>query len=392
MLYADHDYLDSAGERCDPFFKPDWSPDLMLSMDYIGDFLVVRRALAIEAGGIRSDLDGSETYDLALRVSERSQQIAHLPRVLYHARRAAPHTGAQRVLTDTLERRGIAAEVSATRPGLFRVRYRREGRQRVSIVIPTRDKWQVLKTAVDSIEQRSSHKDYELLIVDNGSAEEGSLRYLDELRSRHRVIREDGPFNWSGLNNVAAAQAGGDFLLFLNNDVEVITPDWLEAMLEHAQRPSVGAVGARLLYPNGTIQHAGVLMGVGGTANHAFRTFPGDSPGYFGFASVVRNYSAVTGACMMTRKALFDEVGGFDEELPVAFNDIDFCLRLLKHGLLVVYTPHAALYHFESASRGSLHPMKAETFMAERWGDAVKIDRYYNPNLTLHYEDFRLRF
>ncbi len=397
LIYSDQDRLDDEGRLAEPFFKPDWSPDLLMSMNYFGQLFAARRALVLQAGGFPAGYEGAETYHLALRLAELTPHIDHVPGVLYHARvseqAGSGHAeeSARRALADALARRKLPAEVSVVAPGRYRVRYLLERSHRVSIIIPTRDKWEVLRTAVDSIEQRSSYRNFELLIVDNGSTDEASLRYLDGLRGRHRVLRDDSPFNWSALNNLAARQATGDIFLFLNNDVEVIAPDWLEALLEHAQRPAVGGVGARLLYPNGTIQHVGVLLGVGGTANHAFRLQPGDTPGYFGFAQVVRNYSAVTGACLMVRRDVFEALEGFDERLPVAFNDVDFCLRLRERGLLVVYTPHAALYHYESATRGALHPMEAETFMAERWGAALRNDPYYNPNLTTLREDFQLR-
>jgi GT2 family glycosyltransferase len=397
VIYPDEDELDDRGHRGNPFFKPDWSPDLLLSMNYIGGAFAARRTLVEAVGGFRHGLPGAEAYDLLLRLSERGPRILHLPRVLYHActsrgaRAMVGGVAAQRALTDALARRGREGTVVPSFPGAYRVRYRISGEPRVSIIIPTRDKISVLRTCIDSIVARSTWRSYELLIVDNGSSEPESLRYLDELRAHHRVIRDDRAFNWSALNNRAAEQASGDYLLFLNNDVEIITPDWLEAMLEHAQHPEVGAVGVQLLYPNDTIQHAGVVLGIGGPANHAFRHVARGSRGYCDLLAVVRNYSAVTGACMMTRRELFREVGGFDEQLPIVYNDVDFCLRLGRRGLFVVYTPFAELYHYESTTRGTLHPPADEAIARDRWAALIKNDPFYSPHLTLAREDFQLR-
>lgn len=398
IVYSDEDVVDGKGRRADPFFKPDWSPDLLMSMNYVGHLVALRRALVADVGGVRRDLGEAAVWDLVLRAAERTDRIAHLPRVLYHARSdgatgaTSVGPGARRALADALHRRGYDGDVAPALGGAWRARYRIVGQPRVSIIIPTRDKVSVLRTCVESIEARSTWRHYELIIVDNGSVEDDTHRYLDELRARgHRVLRDERPFNWSALNNLAAASATGEQLLFLNNDVEVIDAGWLEAMLEHAQRREVGVVGARLIYGNDTIQHAGVVLGVGGTANHAFRHLPRDAHGYRGWLAVVRNYSAVTGACLMTRRELFAEVGGFDERLPVAYNDVDYCLRVRARGLYVVYTPFASLYHYESTTRGSLHPPADEALTRERWAAVIERDPFYSPHLTRAKEDFGLR-
>jgi GT2 family glycosyltransferase len=403
LIYTDEDKLDATGRRVEPFFKPDWSPDLLLSINYVCHLSVYRRAVLDEVGGFRPGFDGSQDYDLVLRFTERTQRIGHIAKILYHWRKVPRSTAAvadakpyafesaQKALREALVRRGLQGEVTMSPPGMYTVRYAINSDPLVSIIIPTKDKAGILRTAIDSIERRSTWKNRELLVVDNGSAEPESLRYLRDLEGRHRVLPYAEPFNWSSINNFAAKHACGEYLLFLNNDIEVIAPDWIEAMLEHAQRPGVGAVGAKLLYPTRTIQHAGVVVGVGGVANHAFRRLPAQDSGYFGLPMLIRNCSAVTGACMMVRAELFRELGGFDEGLRVAFNDIDFCLRLRARGLYVVYTPHALLYHHESATRGTLHPPEDERLMRERWPGAIERDPFYNPNLTQKYEDYRLR-
>ncbi len=404
LIYSDEDKLDLQGRRETPFFKPDWSPDLLLSMNYICHLTVARKRLLDEVGGFRSVFDGSQDHDLLLRVTERTQRIAHIPQVLYHWRNlpqstavsfsSKPYTiqAARKALEEALERRGREGSVLVDPRGFYAVRYKLQDQPRISIIIPTKDKVELLKQCIDSIRARSSYPNYELLVVNNNSTEPATFEYFSKLPAPHRVLTDSRPFNWAAINNAAAAQATGDYLLFLNNDVEVLTPDWLEAMLEHAQRPEVGAVGARLLFPNNTLQHAGVVMGIGGVAGHAFKLLGDDQPSYIHQADVIRNYSAVTGACMMVRRTVFQELGGFDEQLRVAFNDVDFCLRMRERGYLIVYTPYAKLYHFESATRGTLHPPEDDLLMRERWARVLRNgDPYYNPNLTLKHEDFSLK-
>jgi len=403
LVYSDEDKLDDAGRRVEPFFKPEWSPDLLLSMNYANHLTVVRRSLVEEVGGLRAGFDGSQDYDLLLRLVERTRRIGHVPRVLYHWRKMEgseaavrgakgyAHVSAKRALEEALARRGLRGRVETTIPGLYTVRYQIAGEPLVSIVMPTRDKASVLRSCVESIERRTSWRRWELVVVDNGSTEPEALRYLDELGRRHRVLRDPRPFNWSALNNAAARQARGELLLFMNNDMEVISEDWMAAMIEHAQRPEVGAVGARLLYPDGHVQHAGVVLGIGPVASHAFKYLPDGEPGYAWLGHVVRDVSAVTGACMMTRKDLFARTGGFDERLPVAFNDVDYCLRLREEGLLVVYTPLARLYHHESMTRRDLHPPEDEALMKARWSCALRDDPYYSPHLSREREDYGLR-
>ncbi len=403
LIYTDEDKLEPGGQRVEPTFKPDWSPDLLLSMNYITHLAVFRRSLLGEIGGFRLGFDGSQDYDLLLRFTERTQRIAHVPKVLYHWRKirgsaaASPaakpfaYEAGRRAIEEAVRRRGYEGVVKNTRPGQYTLRYRLRRTPLVSIIIPTRDRWTLLRECLRSIEEKTSYTPYEILVINNDSSEPVTARGLEGVGHKWRVLDYPGPFNFSAINNLGAAHARGDVLVFLNNDTQVIEPDWLTAMLEQAQRPEVGAVGARLHYPDGRIQHAGVVLGVGGVADHAFKGLPGDAFTYFALGSVVRNCSAVTAACMMMPRRVFEEVKGFDERLAVALNDVDLCLRLRQRGYLIVYTPFALLYHHESGTRGRLFPPKEEELVWSLWGDVIRRgDPYYNPNLTLSRTDWSL--
>jgi GT2 family glycosyltransferase len=305
-----------------------------------------------------------------------------------HDAKPAAFEASRRAVEDALARRGIAGTATMPSPGIVRVRREIADPPVVSIVVPTRDRADLLRTLVDSLEAKTAYPRWELVVLDNASSEPESVAYLAELGRRHRVVRDASPFNWSAINNRGVRAATGRVLLFLNNDIEVRDEGWLEALVEHAVRPEVGAVGARLLYPNGTIQHAGVVLGIGAVAGHAFKHFAGDTTGYFGQAAAIRDVSAVTGACLMVRRDAFEEVGGFDERLRVAFNDIDFCLKLRVRGYLNIYTPYATLVHHESATRKALHPPADEALMLERWRDVLANDPYYSPHLTREHEDY----
>ena len=404
LLYSDEDKLALDGTRVDPFFKPDWSPDLLLSMNYIAHFSVFRRSVLQSIGGFRLGYDGAQDHDLMLRFTERTDRIAHVPKILYHWRMnqgSAAHSPAAkpfasengcRAIEDALKRRGDVGSVRILSPGKYMVRYRLRQPALVSIIVPTKDRVDLLRNCIRSIEEKTHYRPYEIIIIDNNSAEPESIKYLDTLSLRHRVFRYDRAFNFSTIINFGADRAEGDYLVFVNNDTEVIEPEWLTAMIEQAQRPEVGVVGAKLLYPNNCIQHAGVLVGFCGGAGHAFRNLPDNRTAYFGFADVIRNTSAVTAACMAVRRKLFLDFGGFDEQLKVVFNDVDFCLRVRKQGYRVVYTPLAVLYHFESATRGRLRPSKEEELFRRRWRELIDNgDDYYNPNLSLAHEDWSLR-
>lgn len=407
-VYSDEDVLDGDGRRMEPFFKPDWSPDLLLATNYVVRLGLVRRRLVEAVGGVRADLRGGAAYDLWLRIGEQARGIVRVPKVLYHRRARVPTAMAVdeaaqtramecRALEEVLRRRDLDGSVEALAipfgaPSAFAPRLRLRGRPLVSIIIPTRDKHHFLEQAIHSILERTEYDPYEIIVVDNDSRDPEAVRFLDSLGPPCRVLRSPGVFNFSALNNMAAQHAKGEQLLLLNNDVEVHRPDWLSALLEHAQRPDVGAVGAKLLYPDGRIQHAGVIVGLGGAAGHAFRFWPGQPTQSPRLPDLLRNCSAVTAACMMIPRAVFEQVGGFDERLRVVLNDVDLCLRIREAGYRIVYTPFALLTHYEGASRGRRHPTADEMRFRARWAEVLRRgDPYYNPNLTERREDWSLR-
>jgi GT2 family glycosyltransferase len=410
IIYSDEDKLEISGEQCDPYFKPDWSPDLFLSYMYMSHLIVVRRSLVEEVGGFRTGLEGAQDYDLLLRLIEKTDRIQHIPRVLYHWRKSPASTAmggdvkpwaleaGRQALEEFSSRNGLNAEVSqGPSPGMYRVRRRISDSPSVSIVIPTTggpraQGHDLVAQCVRSL-HKTSWQNFEVLVsADRGNLTDAARGALQGLR--HRVVPYDplSPFNFSHKVNAAVRETAGTHVVLFNDDLEVIDPDWLTAMLEHSQDPAVGAVGAKLLYPDGRLQHIGMLVGVCGIAAHAFHRQPAASPGYFGSAIVTRNCSAVTAACLMTRREVFNEVGGLDENLPVDFNDVDFCLRVRRAGYRVVFTPYARLYHHESASFGRRlqNPRELE-LMRERWGSALDRDPYYNPNLSRNFSDYRIQ-
>ncbi len=402
FIYSDEDKIGLGGERFDPLFKPDWSPDLLLSFAYTCHLAVLSRALMQRVGGLRREFDGSQDYDLALRASELASEIVHIPEVLYHWRTlpgsAASDTTASvakpwaydagtRAIADALKRRNEPGEVTQDDryPGRYHVRREVPDHPRVSIIIPFRDEPKMLATCIETMRRDPGYDNFEFVLVDNNSELPETMALLDRLAEDQDVIvaRYDRPFNWSAVNNFGAARATGEVLLFSNNDIEANRPGWLHAMLGHAMRPEVGVVGAKLLYPDGTIQHAGVVIGLGGIAGHILRGLPADRPGYNSTSISTRNCSVVTGACLMTRRAVFDGVGGFGEELAVAFNDVDFCLKVRRQGLLVVYTPLAELIHHESRSRGHTDDLVEHGVIVARWADEIIAgDPYMNRNLS----------
>jgi GT2 family glycosyltransferase len=383
IAYSDEERVDGAGRY--PVLKPDWSPDLLLAYNYLGQLTLVRRHLLADVGECRPELARVHSYDLLLRATERARRIGHARAILCRVPARADGDGAEaarQVVADALTRRGVEGAVTATARGHLSVRYRIRGRPRISIVIITRDKGPILRQCIESIEEKTTYRDYELVVVDHDSRDAGTLAYLRALARRWPVHRWSGRFNFSAISNLGAAQATGEYLLFLNNDTRVIARDWLTAMLEHAQRPEVGAVGAKLLYPDGRIQHAGVMIGLGGPAGHVSRMAPGLAQGRGG-TDLVRDYSAVTGACMMVARARFAELEGFDERFRVVFNDIDLCLRLRARGYRVVYTPAALLYHYESVTRGRWDPPDDVRLFRRRWGDLIRAgDPYFSANLA----------
>ncbi|WP_428355665.1 glycosyltransferase [Methyloprofundus sp.] len=415
LIYSDEDKMDLQGKRYAPYFKPDWNPELLLSHNFICHLGVYKTEQVRTLGGFDSAFDGAQDYDLALRyVAElKPEQIIHIPRVLYHWRAVAGSTAKgvqekpyaeakiEQAVVSALEHQQRPAEVSAHKhlPGALRVRYvLPKVLPLVSIVIPSRNGFHLLHRCVESIFAKTTYTNYELIIIDNGSDDLVALRYLQRLQEDARVsiIRDDSPFNYAALNNKAVAQAKGEVIALLNNDLEVINADWLDEMVSHVVHPEVGAVGAKLYYPDDTIQHAGVIVGLGGVAGHSHKHSPRDNPGYCGRLLLTQNLSAVTAACLLVRKEVFDAVGGFDEQhLSIAFNDVDLCLRIQEKGFFNVWTPYAEMYHYESASRGYEDtPEKQARFnkeidyMRQRWGEGLLQDPAYNPNLTLDREDF----
>lgn len=386
LIYSDEDRRDERGTRRDPVLKPAWSPDLLLSFNYVGRFTAYRKSLLDEAAGIRAEVEGAWDYDLTLRAAEKARKIAHIPMVLYHRGPSSPPSplddSARRVLADALARRNIHGEVVLQRDG-FRVARQITRPGKVTVIVPTRDRLYLLSKCIESIERNTGYGNYEIIIVDNGSSDPATLEYFEQ--TLHRVIHHDGPFNFSQLNNAAAARADGEYLVFLNNDTEVVSSEWLSAMVEQAQRPEVGAVGVKLLYPDGRIQHAGVVLGLEGPAGHSHRFLDeGHECGRAWSPNLIRDCSAVTAACMMVRRDLYLEMGGMNEsDLPVSFNDVDLCLRLRKNGYLIVYTPFAVLRHREFGSR---HPEVAPdelSYLVREWHSELACDPYYNPNLSL---------
>ncbi|PYI91215.1 MAG: hypothetical protein DME97_14815 [Verrucomicrobia bacterium] len=418
LIYSDEDKIDENGVRSNPFFKPDWNPELFLGQNYINHLGCYRADLLREIGGFREGFEGSQDYDLALRCVDRvrPEQVRHIPRILYHWRMvggslaaipdAKPYAkeAARRAIADHCKRNGMPGQVVPCPENTESHRVIHalpESAPLVTIIIPTRDRPELLKRCVESIRARTEYSPFEIIIVDNGSIEPETVTFFRAIEQQNvRVIAESGPFNYSRLNNRAAAKACGDILVFLNNDTEIDDPGWLTEMVSHAARTEVGAVGARLWYPDGTLQHGGVVLGLGGVAGHAFPHIPRGHPGYFNRAMLQQNCSAVTGACMAVRKTVFEELEGFDEiNLGVTFNDIDFCLRLTQPGYRVVWTPYANLIHHESASRGHQRTRGEQTeferavdYMQKIWGAQLMHDPFYNPNLSLNPPGFEIAF
>lgn len=414
LLYSDWDLIDRNGIRHPGYFKPDFNYELLLAQNCVSQLGVYCRELICSLGGFRTGFDGSQDYDLALRVVAAipRKQIVHIPRILYHWRTHSRsvssassemcYAAARRAVADHLQSVGGGVVEAAPECPMFnRIKFPLPASlPLVSIIICTRDHLSLLSTAVESIRNLSTYPNYEIVIVDNGSQDRDTLLFLNSLalQNRIRVIRDDSPFNYSRLNNSGVAHSQGELLCLLNNDIEVITPDWLEEMVSFAMKPDVGAVGARLWYPDGTLQHGGVILGFGGVGGHAHSRLPKGHSGYFGRAVVQQELSAVTGACLMVRRKLFDAVGGLDEQLAVAFNDVDFCLRLKAAGYRNIWTPFAELIHHESASRGldnnpekSARFRKEKNFMYMRWGKTLELDPFYNPNLSATAADYSIR-
>ena len=412
LVYSDHDYLDATGTRYDPYFKSDWNPDLFHAQNYLRFFTAYSREFIDKLGGFQDYVENEE-YDLSLRCVENLKATAplHLSEVLYHHRKADqtqtlilnPQTACA-ALTAHFQRQRQTVQISTIVGGHTRIHYALpEELPLVSLIIPTRDKLSLLEQTLEGLLHKTDYPNIELIIMDNGSVETATLAYFKTLMqqdARVRVIRHDAPFNYSELNNLGVAQSRGKIIGLINNDLAVIHEAWLSEMVSHALRPEIGAVGAKLLYPNETLQHAGVIVGLGGMAGHGFKHLPKAFAGDHWRPHLTQNYTAVTGACLLMRREIFEEVGGLNaKDLKVAFNDVDLCLKIRQRGYRIVWTPHAQLYHFESISRGSdntprkyLRLRHELNYMANIWGKELARDPYYNPNLTLQYEDFSLAY
>jgi O-antigen biosynthesis protein len=417
IVYSDEDRIDASGRRYDPYFKPDFNVELFRGQNFVSHLGVYRTDLVRQVGGFREGFEGSQDYDLAWRIVEQSDvtRIRHVPHVLYHWRaiegsaalgtreKAYAHGAARRAVEEHIARTGVRATCEPAPNASYhqRVRYALpQPPPHVTIIIPTRDRVDLLSRCVGSVTGCSTYPSFDIVIVDNGSTEPETFAYFEHLRSDARVsiLRIDEPFNFSRLNNQAVAGARGEVLCFLNNDTEVISADWLEEMVSRASQSHVGAVGAMLYYPNNRIQHAGVVLGLGGVASHAFKGLGRTTGGDHARAALAQAMSAVTAACLVVRRGVFIEAGGFDETLAIAYNDVDLCLRLRARGFETIWTPFAELFHYESVSRGddvaSGRPgfLEESRVMYDRWGELLKADPYFNPNLSLQRTDFALSY
>ncbi len=416
VLYTDEDKVSMDGRHYfDPNFKPDFNLFRLRENNYICHIFVVKKSLTDEMGLLRSEFDGAQDFDFILRCCEKAQKITHIPKVLYHWRchmdstaadpssKAYAYEAGRKAVREHYQRLGIDAKVEMTeRPGWYRSHVKVQGNPLISVIIPNKDHTDDLELCLFSMTRKSTYRNYEILIVENNSEKEETFEYYRKLPDRYpkaRVLTWEKEFNYSAINNFAAKEAKGEYLLFLNNDVEILTPDWMEEMLQNCQQENVAAVGAKLYYPDDTIQHAGVVLGLGGIAGHIMCRASKEDPGYFGRMISVQEISAVTAACMMVKKSDFDAVGGLDETFQVAFNDIDLCMKFRAAGKKIIFTPYAELYHYESKSRGLEDtPEKQFRFdkevkrFQEKWAQQLEMgDPYYSPNLSVTEGDCSLR-
>ena len=414
-FYTDEDKVTTElDEHFQPHLKPDFNLDLLRSNNYICHFFVVRRSIAEKVGGFRKEFDGAQDYDFIFRCTENSREVVHIPEILYHWRTHKASTAdnpaskmyafeaGKRAIEAHLERNGVKGVVSHTPDlGFYRVQYPVQGEPLVSVIIPNKDEKETLRTCLESLKKNTDYKNFEIIIVENNSTTDEIFRYYKELSKDPQIhlLRWKKEFNYSAINNFGAAHAKGEYLLFLNNDIKTINPDWMTEMLGVCQRPEVGGVGAKLIYPDNTIQHAGCVIGMGGIAGHMFVDMPAERTGYLHKASLLQDMSAVTAACLMMKKEIFEKVGGFTPELAVAFNDVDLCLKVREENALIVYDPYAKLYHMESKTRGAEDSKeKVRRFQTEieymrcHWLDILKNgDPYYNKNLSLTKWNYSLK-
>ena len=413
FVYSDDDKIDENGYRYDPQFKPDWSPELLLSYCYISHFKVVKRDVFLKLGGFRKKFDGAQDYDFLLRLSEITDRVGHIPEILYHWRSlpgSVASSTSEKPLSvekgrlavqEALNRRGIKGVAvipdfaEKSKVGVYKINFNRsEYKEKITIIIPTKDRIDLLDRCIQSINKKTIYSNYEILVINNNSQDENTEKYLKKKKIKFITIN-NGEFNFSHINNQAVKKIDSEWIVFLNNDTEVISGEWLlEMMGTMSVSGSIGAVGAKLLYSDKKIQHGGVLLGLNDfSAGHANKLLYDDQPGYLHYAKVMRNYSAVTAACLLTRKRVFEKVGGFDEvNLAVSYNDVDYCLKIIESGLRVVFNPYALLYHHEGKTRGFGDNLEELNYFKNRWKKYIKRDSYYNKNLSLKEEIFNIKY
>ena len=405
MIYSDEDKLDLNGKRCDPNFKSDYAPDSLLSSNYMSHFAILRKSIVEKIGGFRTGFEGAQDYDLYLRFTEKTDKIYHIPKILYHWRMVEGSTSMQidnkgyavergkKALEEALKRRKIKGTVKVAKGcPYYYIEYDVSDNPTVTIIIPTRDLADTTRLCLESIYKKTTYKNYDVVVVNNGSEKKETFELFDEYKKKYKnfkVIDANFEFNYSKINNLAVSKTKSDYIVLLNNDIEVITPNWIEIMLGYAKQKHIGAVGAKLIYPDNTVQHGGVIMGLGGVASHAFLNKNRDAIVWGGRLTVPYNYSAVTAACLMVSRKKCKEVNGLEEELKVAYNDVDFNLKLLKKGYYNVFVPMVELYHYESKSRGrDTTKEKYQRFvieskyMIDKWSKEIENDRFYNPNYS----------
>jgi glycosyltransferase involved in cell wall biosynthesis len=415
IIYSDEDKINEKGERFEPFFKPSWSPHSLLSRNYINHFLCINKVLFNSLGGFNSVFDGAQDHDLLLRASDHTNKIIHVPEVLYHWRTHPDSTSenpdaktwafkaGEKAVKAAVERKGFEANVNVLNdiPGNYEIDIKITGNPKVSIIIPTKDKPEVLRVCLESLFAKTLWTNFELIVVDNNSIEEETFTLFQEFQKKYpsnfRVEKYTHEFNFSAIMNFGAEKSTGEYLLLLNNDTKIINGDWIDKMLSFAQLPNAGAIGAKLFFPNNKLQHVGVVLGIRGIVGHVYVGSDGDNPGYFQSNKVITNYSAVTAACLMIKKNKYDSVDGFDENLAIEYNDVDFCLKLYSKGLYNVFLPDVKLIHYESLTRG--HPsssragnerhLKEADYFTSKWKELIADDPFYNINLSRQYTEFQ---
>jgi len=413
FIYSDEDKIDEKNNRFDPHFKSDWNPDMFFSQNYISHLTLIKKEVIDKSEKFRMGYEGAQDYDLFLQCIKliTFDEIYHIPKILYHWRAIDGSTAKDSGEKEYTSEAGLKALQSyfdmdetyveyGFLPNTYKVNYYISNKPLVSIIIPTKDNFKLLFTCIESILNKTDYLAYEIIIIDNQTSEKKALEYLDTLSQYNniQILKYNQSFNYASINNYAVRYASGDYIAFLNNDIEVVSKNWLASMLEHAQREDIGIVGAKLYYEDKTIQHAGVILGIGGVAGHAHKYFDKDDYGYFSRLKIIQNYSALTAACIVMKKSIFQEVNGFEEKLEIAFNDIDLSLKVLEKGYRNLWTPYAELIHYESKSRGVEDTKEKKerfdreiAFMKAKWKKELLADRCYNRNLTLEHEDFSLK-